>query len=80
MNKFYLELQEQTEISDVEDAFGFSKVVQILSESQKLVVGKEFPYIVPSFQLIPYFTIHWNETPISVRQGLLVYLFKFLSL
>jgi len=31
--------QEQSEISELEDAFGFSRVIQVISESQKLVVG-----------------------------------------
>ena len=32
--------QEQAELSDVEDAFGFSRIIQTISESRKLVVGK----------------------------------------
>ena len=34
--------QDETEISDVEEMFGFSKVIKTISESKKLVVGRHF--------------------------------------
>ena len=34
--------QDETEISDVEEMFGFSKVIKTISESKKLVVGRNF--------------------------------------
>ena len=33
-------MKDEAELAEVEDSFGFSRVIQAVSQSQKLVVGK----------------------------------------